>query len=196
MAGSVTRLRRAAFARPTIRVARALLGCVIYHRVGGDVLRGRIVEVEAYTDDAASHAAHGRRTPRSAIMFGVPGVAYVYQAYGVHCCLNVTTEAAGRPGAVLIRGVDGIDHACGPGLVCRALRLSLRDNGRDMTTDPDLWIEGAARQPRSERVVRTTRIGISRAADLPHRLYLFGSPGVSRRDRQAEARGGSRGRPA
>ncbi len=187
MAGSLTRLHRAAFAGPTLQVARALLGCAVCHRVGGEVLRGRIVEVEAYTDDAASHAAHGRRTPRSEIMFGAPGVAYVYQSYGVHCCLNVTSEATGRPGAVLIRGLDGIDHACGPGLVCRALHLSLRDNGRDMTTDPDLWIEAAARRPRGERVVRTTRIGISRAADLRHRFYLLGSPGVSRRDRPAEA---------
>jgi len=196
MVGSLTRLHRAALAGPTLRVARALLGCVVCHRVAGDVLRGRIVEVEAYTDDAASHAAHGRRTPRSQIMFGPPGVAYVYQAYGMHCCLNVTSEDVGRPGAVLIRGVDGIDHARGPGLVCRALRLSLRDNGRDMTTDPDLWIEAAARRRRGERIVRTTRVGISRAIDLRHRFYLFGSPGVSRRDRVAEAAGGTRRLPA
>ncbi len=179
-------MQRAEFERPTLAVARRLLGCVLCHRVGDQVLRGRIVEAEAYTDDPASHAASGRRTRRNQVMFGRAGVAYIYFSYGMHHCFNVVTEGEGRPGAVLIRGLDAIPHAAGPGLVCRALHITLRDNGRDLITDADLWIE-AGRRTRGERVVRTTRIGIAKGADLRRRFYILGSPGVSKRDRQAEA---------
>jgi len=181
------RLKRSDFTGATDRVARRLLGCVVCHRSGDDVLRGRIVEVEAYTDDAASHCANGKRTPRNGIMFGPPGFAYVYFTYGMHHCLNVVTESHDVPGAVLIRGLDQIEHAAGPGLVCRALRLTLKDNGRDLATDPDFWIEPGKRH-RNEPIVQTTRIGIRQAADLRWRYYLLGSPGVSKRDREAEGR--------
>ena len=180
------RLRREDFARSTFAVARRLLGCSVCHRVDGRILRGRIVEVEVYTDDAASHAANGKRTPRNRILFGPAGFAYVYFTYGMHHCLNVVTEDHGRPGAVLIRGLDGIENAAGPALLCRALRLTLRDNGRDFVTDPDLWIE-PGRRARGERVIRTTRVGIRNAADLLRRFYVLGSAGVSKRDRAAEA---------
>jgi DNA-3-methyladenine glycosylase len=72
------RLQRADFSRSTDAVARRLLSCALCHRIGDAVLRGRIVEVEAYTDDPASHAAEGKRTPRNSVMFGPAGVAYVY----------------------------------------------------------------------------------------------------------------------
>jgi DNA-3-methyladenine glycosylase len=119
-------------------------------------------------------------------MFGPAGFAYVYFTYGMHHCLNVVTETEGRPGAVLIRGLDGIAHAAGPALACRALQLTVRDNGRDLITDPGLWIEPGRRR-RGERLVQTTRIGIRRAVELPYRFYLLGSSGVSKRDRVAEA---------
>ena len=184
-ADPLPRLQRKDFARSTLAVARRLLGCTICHRVGGEVLRGRIVEVEVYTDDAASHSANGKRTPRNRVMFGPAGFAYVYFTYGMHHCFNVVTEQEGRPGAVLVRGLDGIARAGGPALACRALRLTLRDNGRDLVSDPHLWIE-PGRRKHAERIVRTTRVGIRHAADLPLRLYLLGSPGVSKRDRRAE----------
>jgi len=180
------RLQRTDYARATLLVARRLLGCTICHRVDGNLLRGRIVEVEAYTDDPASHAAHGKRTPRNRIMFGPAGFAYVYFSYGMHHCFNVITETDGTPGAVLVRGLDGTDHAAGPGLVCRALRLTRHDNGRDLVTDPNLWI-ATGRLRAGECIVRTRRVGIRQGTDLPWRFYLLGSPGVSRRDRQAEA---------
>lgn len=188
MADRLPRLQRSDFARSTLRVARRLLGCSICHRVGDTVLRGRIVEVEVYTDDAASHSANGKRTPRNRLMFGPAGFAYVYFTYGMHHCFNVVTEQDDRPGAVLVRGVDGIAHAAGPALACKALHLTTRDNGRDLVTDPDLWIEPGRRR-RGERIIRTTRVGIRHAADLPLRFYLLGSPGVSKRDRRAEAHG-------
>jgi len=180
------RLQRVDFARPTEAVARRLLGCHLCHRVGDDVLRGRIVEVEAYTDDPASHAADGKRTPRNRVMFGKAGTAYVYFTYGMHHCFNVVTEAEETPGAVLVRGLDGSACAAGPALVCRAMRLTRQDNGRDLVTDRDLWIE-PGRHGSDERIVQTTRVGIAKGAELLRRFYLLGSPGVSKRNRQAEA---------
>jgi len=180
-----SRLQRDAFTGSTTAVARRLLGCWLCHRVDDDVVRGRIVEVEAYTDDAASHAAHGKRTRRNAVMFGPPGVVYVYFTYGLHHCFNVVTETPDVPGAVLIRGLDGIAGAAGPARLCRTLALSTRDTGRDLVTDPHLWIEPHRRR-RGERVIRTRRIGIRLATDLLWRYYIKGSPGVSKRDRQAE----------
>jgi DNA-3-methyladenine glycosylase len=161
-------------------VARDLLGCRLHRRIGRRVLSGRIVEVEAYTDDAASHSRGGKRTPRNAIMFGPAGHSYVYFTYGMHYCLNaVAKEAEGVPGAVLIRGLDEIDRAAGPALLCRALSIDLAQNGLDLTRDTTLWIEPPARPP-LEPLVQTTRIGIRQATDLPWRFYLQGSPGVSR----------------
>src|SRR5512147_3308063 len=101
-------LPRSFYARSTTTVARALLGCVLCHRVGDQVRSGRIVEVEAYKDDDASHSRGRRRTPRNSVMFGPAGHSYVYFTYGMHYCFNVVTERDGVPGAVLVRGLDGI----------------------------------------------------------------------------------------
>jgi DNA-3-methyladenine glycosylase len=180
------RLQHADFSGSTDAVARRLLSCALCHRIGDAVVRGRIVEVEAYTDDPASHAADGKRTPRNSVMFGPAGVAYVYFTYGMHHCFNVVTETEGVPGAVLIRGIESLPHAAGPALVCRAMHLTRRDNSRDLVTDPDLWIESGRRKPR-ERIIQTTRVGIGKGTDLLKRYYLFGSAGVSKRDRRAES---------
>ena len=184
-------LPRRFFARPTLTVARELLGCTLCHRVGGIVLRGRIVEVEAYTDDAASHSRGRRRTPRNVVMFGIAGHAYVYFTYGMHFCFNIVTEADGVPGAVLIRGLEGLDGANGPARLCRALALDRRHSGLDLTSVDTLWVE-PGRLRTGERVVQTTRVGIRVATDLPWRFYVVGSSGVSRRDRVVEAEMGLR----
>ncbi len=179
-------LGREFFTRPTRTVARALLGCQLCHRVDGHVMRGRIVEVEAYTDDAASHSRNGKRTPRNRLMFGPPGHAYVYFTYGMHYCFNTVAHRGVGPGAVLVRGLDGLAAAAGPARLCRALHIGPVHNGLDLTASDVLWIE-PGRPRRGERIVQTTRIGIRQAADLPWRYYLLGSSGVSRRDRPAEA---------
>jgi DNA-3-methyladenine glycosylase len=180
-------LPRSFFARPTLTVARALLGCTLHHRLGDQVRCGRVVEVEAYTDDPASHARGARRTPRNAVMFGPPGFSYVYFTYGMHFCFNIVTETDGRPGAVLLRGLDCVERANGPALLCRALGFDLTHSGVDLTTGDGIWVE-AGRRRRGEHVVRSTRVGIRAAVDLPWRFYLAGSPGVSKRDRAAEGR--------
>jgi DNA-3-methyladenine glycosylase len=173
------------FARPTLIVARDLLGASLCHHVGDVVLRGRIVEVEAYTDDAASHSRGGRPTPRNAVMFGPPGHAYVYFTYGMHFCFNVVTEAEGVPGAVLIRGLEGATAANGPARLCKALGIDRRHNRLDLTSGETLWLE-RGRLRAGECVVQTTRVGIRTAVDLPWRYYIAGSNGVSRVDRVAE----------
>jgi DNA-3-methyladenine glycosylase len=178
-------LPRRFFARSTLIVARALLGCHLCHRVGHGVRRGRIVEVEAYTDDAASHSRNRRPTPRNAVMFGAAGHAYVYFTYGMHFCFNIVTERNGVPGAVLIRGLEGLEGANGPARLCRVLGLDRRHSGLDLTGGSALWIE-RGRLRAGERVVQTTRVGIRVAVDLPWRFYVAGSAGVSRRDRRAE----------
>jgi DNA-3-methyladenine glycosylase len=179
-------LGRRFFQRPALDLAVALLGTWLCRRRGDQVARGRIVEVEAYTDDAASHARAGRRTPRNAVMFGPAGHAYVYFTYGMHYCANVVAERDGVPGAVLLRGLDGIAGAHGPARLCRALGIDRRLDGVDLTSGDQLWLERGRRR-RGERVIQTTRIGIRADVDLPWRFYLAGSTGVSRRDRAVEA---------
>jgi DNA-3-methyladenine glycosylase len=178
-------LDRSFFARPTLVVARELLGCELCHRTGTEVHRGRIVEAEAYTNDAASHARHARKTPRNAVMFGPPGHAYIYVIYGMYLCLNAVTEEEGVPAAVLIRGLDGIDEAAGPARLCRALGITRAQNAVDLTTGDTLWI-APGRPASAERIIQTTRIGIRVATELPWRFYLAGSSGVSKSDRIAE----------
>jgi len=179
-------LPRDFFARPALAVAGDLLGCVLAHQTGAGLTAVMLTEVEAYEGaaDPASHAYRGQ-TARNAVMFGEPGHAYVYFTYGMHFCLNVVTEDEGTPGAVLIRGLDGIADANGPARLCRALGLDLRHNGLDLTRGAPLWLE-RGRPRASEHIVQTVRVGIRHAADLPWRFYVAGSNGVSRRDRGAE----------
>lgn len=143
------------------------------------------METEAYGSDPASHAAR-RRTSRNEVMFGPPGHAYVYFTYGMHFCFNVVCEAEGTAGAVLVRGLEGVDHAHGPARLTRALSIGRELNGIDLLSSSELWLEKGGLRP-GERVVQTTRIGIRVATDLPWRFYILGSGGVSRRDRRAEA---------
>jgi len=184
--------------RPTLEVARDLLGCLLCRRLeDGAILRGRIVEVEAYTaDDPASHSFRGR-TARNYPMFGPPGRSYVYFIYGMYNCFNVVTEPEGTPGAVLVRGLDRLSSsngrneaanllANGPGKLCRVFSIARELNDIDLT-DPKgpLWLE---KGPLSEadRVIACARIGINMAKDRQWRFYLLPSVGVSKRDRKAE----------
>ncbi len=192
--GEMTRYRplsRRFFARHSVVVARALLGHLLVHETAGGRLVGRIVETEAYrgSRDPASHAS--RQTPRSAIMFGRPGIAYVYFSYGMHHCLNVTTEPDGRPGAVLLRaleiieGVEGTRHstspvtrlAAGPGRLTAAMRVGPEHNGTDLTALP-LFIAYGGR--RRAAIVAGPRIGISATASRRWRFGLAGHPALSR----------------
>jgi DNA-3-methyladenine glycosylase len=184
------RLERDFYARPTLAVARDLLGQCLVHVTHDGVRRsGRIVETEAYVgpDDAASHARSGRRG-RAALMWGPAGVAYVYLIYGLHHCFNPVTEAEGYPGAVLVRAIEPLENAVrgsGPALVCRALHIDRSCSGVDLVESSSLFIESAPQVP-DARVRVGPRIGVDYAGDWaahPWRFWIADSEHVSRRSR-------------
>lgn len=174
--------------RETEVVARELIGAVLEHRVAGQILQGRIVETEAYLGehDPACHAAAGR-TARTDPLYGPPGTAYVYFVYGMHWCANAVTRAAGLPGAVLIRAVEpmtGIDtmrarrprarsdrDLCnGPAKLCQAFAIDGAKNRAALWRGPLRILEGIPVHDR--QVIRTPRIGISKARNWPLRWLL------------------------
>ncbi|HEV2415796.1 MAG TPA: DNA-3-methyladenine glycosylase [Candidatus Dormibacteraeota bacterium] len=172
------------FARDTMVVARDLLDKVLVREFEGQVLWGRLVEVEAYLgpDDLAAHSRGGRRTARTEVMFGEPGHAYVYFTYGMHWCLNFVTREAGVPQAVLVRALEpgpGVGRCGGPGLVTRALRIDRALNGA-LLKPPDLYVvdDGVKRR----RVFVTPRIGVQGTGRWEKRLlrYVLDSPALSR----------------
>ena len=170
------RLSRPFYRRGALQVARDLLGRTLCRRVShGVVLRGRILEVEAYRgpDDRASHARHGR-TRRNAVMFAAGGVAYVYQIYGLHFCFNVVTGDADVPAAILVRATEPPTDeasASGPGRVCRAFAIDRSLNGCGLS-GPELWLENGTPLP-DRAVRRTPRIGVSYAGPWATRDYRF-----------------------
>jgi DNA-3-methyladenine glycosylase len=190
------------YARPAEQVARDLLGAVLVSRVGGRETSGRIVETEAYVGphDPASHAAERiGRTVRNDAMFGRPGTAYVYRIYGVHWCLNAVTDRPGYPAAVLIRAVEPLDgmaimqqrrasaggvlperQLCsGPGRLADALGITGALDRHPLYRQP-LRIVQHDGTP-DDRIVTTTRVGITRAAAWPLRFYIRDSVWISRR---------------
>jgi DNA-3-methyladenine glycosylase len=182
------KLRRSFFDRSVHKVAPELIGATLL--VNG--VGGRIVEVEAYHHtDPAAHSYIGR-TDRNAVMFGPPGVAYVYRSYGIHWCLNFVCEAEDSASAVLIRAVEPIEglpvmrrrrgltdehQLCsGPGKLCQALGVSSRHNGLPLDSVP---FELRARAEMPELAVGP-RIGISKAVEHPWRYGLKGSKFLSK----------------
>ncbi|MEW5701141.1 MAG: DNA-3-methyladenine glycosylase [Candidatus Zixiibacteriota bacterium] len=185
------------YRRPTLEVARDLLGRRLLVGGNGRLCGGRIVEVEAYIGEAdpACHAHRGL-THRNRIMYGPPGRAYVYFTYGNHWMLNFVTEREGFPAAVLIRALEpelGLpairrrrrvsrDHDLtnGPGKLTAALRINGADNGASLQ-GPRLLVGGA--DDRDQAVARSGRIGVDAGADIPWRFYLADNPWVSHHHR-------------
>jgi len=150
------------FNQGTIPAARSLLGMTLVKHWKGRRLAGRIVEVEAYhgPNDLASHASKGM-TDRTKVMFGPPGVLYVYLIYGMHWCLNIVTGPDGFPSAILIRALEPLEglpfmaqlrgtqdlaHLCsGPSRLCQALAIDRHMNGRCLGSATGLWVEGPGR---------------------------------------------------
>jgi DNA-3-methyladenine glycosylase len=173
--------------RDTILVAKELLGKYLVHKSRGAARIGRIVEVEAYlgTHDLAAHSSRGL-TERTKVMFGPPGHAYVYFIYGMHYCLNVVTEREGHASAVLLRAIEPVKNitgrTCGPGLLCRAMKIDRRLNAHDLVSD-DFFI-AAPPAAAAFSTVKRPRIGVDYArhwAKRHLRFYIKGNPFVSRR---------------
>jgi DNA-3-methyladenine glycosylase len=195
-------LPRDFYNRPTLSVAHDLIGKVLAHETRGGVASGVIVEVEAYIgeEDPACHAAPGP-TARNAPLYGPPGIAYVYLNYGIHYLVNAVTEAEGSPAAVLLRALEPLDGVAlmrrrrqrattrgagmrdtdlcrGPGNLTRALAITLRQNGSDLTAGA-LRIEDRAGPPR--QVSWTRRIGITVGVEQEWRVFATDSAAVSAR---------------
>lgn len=177
------------YARPVLEVASDLIGCVLEHHG----VSGTIVETEAYHEcEPACHAFVGV-TPRTGVLFGEPGVAYVYRSYGIHALLNAVCEPAGVGAAVLIRALEPLsgiermrarrgvarerDLCSGPGKLTQALGVGMSENATSLLDGP---VRISARENGRPQVTVSTRIGISKAVELPWRFSAAGSPYVSR----------------
>jgi DNA-3-methyladenine glycosylase len=207
MALDIARVRplpRSFYDRDPREVGPDLLGKVIVRRIGKKLRAGRIVEDEAYlgAEDPAAHAYAGK-TARNAVLFGLPGHAYVYLIYGNHYCLNVSCMPPGDAGCILIRALEPLDGlremarargvqldknvspaklrmlTSGPGRLCQAMAITRpKHNNADVTSrDSELWIGADGFRP--EAVRSTTRIGITKAAEHALRYVIAGNEFVS-----------------
>lgn len=182
------KIKRNFFGRTVHKVAPDLIGAMLLVDGAG----GIIVEVEAYHHtDPAAHS-YGGQTPRNAVMFGPPGMAYVYRSYGIHWCLNFVCEGDGSASAVLIRALEPVEGLArmrrrrgiaderalcsGPGKLCEALGVSIRHNGMALDRAP---FELRARREKPD-ILTGPRIGITKAVDAPWRYGLKGSKFLSR----------------
>jgi DNA-3-methyladenine glycosylase len=189
-------LRRLFYEKSTLKVAQDLLGCFLVRKFAGrrrqKIIKGIITETEAYIGekDLACHASRGR-TPRTEVMYGEAGRAYVYLIYGMYHCLNVVTEKKNFPAAVLIRSVkplvtiransyprgknadskNGNILLDGPGKVCRFYKIDKKLNGWDLTRGEKLWIARPRRKKHRVRVSK--RIGIEYAKHCQHYMWRF-----------------------
>jgi DNA-3-methyladenine glycosylase len=183
-------LTYAFYARPVLTVARDCIGKHLVHDTPEGRVIGRIVEAEAYRgpEDRAAHSYGGRRTARTEVMFGPPGLAYVFFVYGLHHQVNLVTTAIGMPHAVLLRAVEPVEGVelmaarrgigasrreltNGPGKLCQAFAIDRTANGADLTRPPLFLAEGA-----SCKVARTTRVGIDYAGEWAARPWRFYDP--------------------
>ena len=175
MAKQPTILRPSYFMRPTLTVARSLVGKCLVRNNGRGTVAAKIVEVEAYVgpQDKACHASKGR-TQRTDVLFGPPGISYVYLIYGMYHCLNVVTERDGFPAAVLIRAVE-IDGELidGPGRLCRALAIDRTLNRVDLTIGKELWFEDRGGRIHSRLIGAHPRIGVEYAGTWAKKPWRF-----------------------
>jgi DNA-3-methyladenine glycosylase len=179
------------YARPVVEVARDLVGCTLTHAGSAGV----IVETEAYHESEPACHAYAGMTPRTRVLFGRPGTAYVYRSYGIHALFNAVCEPAGVGAAVLIRalepiagldamrerrGLHAVEQLCsGPGKLTQALAIELELDATDLVTGP---VRLGPRPPGWEdvEIVSGTRIGITKAPELEWRFCATGSRSVSR----------------
>lgn len=198
-------LERDFYLKNGIDLARALIGKVLVHETPEGVLKGRIVETEAYMGaaDAAAHAYKGKPSGRVNVQYGTGGYAYIYLIYGMHCCMNVVANEKNVPEAVLIRALEpvagvelmkkfrkteSVKALCsGPGKLCEAMRITRDQYGLDLCERP-LYLE-EAEEKRELRIGVTARVNVDyagEAARYPWRFVETESPYLSRRVKPGE----------
>lgn len=184
------KLNRDFYIRDTITVAKELIGKILVHNTDDGIIKGRIVETEAYIGsiDKASHAYNNRRTSRTEIMFGIGGFSYVFLIYGMYNCMNIVTNEIGRGEAVLIRALEpleGIDlmierrktdnlkNLCsGPGKLCQAIAIDRSCNGLDLCGDK-LYLESDDKSLEPFDIIATKRINIDYSEEARDFLWRF-----------------------
>lgn len=190
------KLNRDFYSRDTLTVAKELLGKILVHKTEGHILKGKIVETEAYLGltDKAAHSYGGRRTKRVETMYAIPGTAYVYLIYGIYCCLNIITEKEGVPEGVMLRAIEPIENidqmikyrfnkpyeelskyqkkniTNGPGKLTMALNIDRGLNKEDLCGDR-LYVETGEKE--KFNIVKAKRIGIDYAEEAIHYPYRF-----------------------
>ena len=184
-------LTREFFDRPTLRVAKDLLGKYLLRETKAGIVETRIVDVEAYVgpEDRACHASKGR-TKRTEVLFGPSGMTYVYLIYGMYHCLNFVTERIDFPAAILIRGIEIVQDGTkevtpparidGPGRVCRFLEIDRTLNQIDTTQGRLIWIEHRGETVQPKQIQALPRIGIDYAGEWANKLWRFCLPGIQK----------------
>ncbi len=194
------------FNRPSPQVAVDLIGCVLVRDINGETVRGHIVETEAYEAGDPAMYAYQEKTKRSEVVFGPAGIAYIYRIYRQYHCFNIVTDRDDFASTILIRAIDleqrpsWIDPAkeklsrvcAGPGKLCRTLQLDESWRGTQIHPDSGLWVE--ARSPAVAQhlsddpaaITQTTRIGLTKGADICWRWYLTASPAISKKAAKAK----------
>lgn len=205
------RLSEEFYKRDTRLVAEDLLGKILVRKINGKLLKGRIVETEAYIGeiDKACHAYGGKRTERTELLYGEPGLAYVYFIYGLYHCFNLITEREEYASGVLIRAIEPleeIEEICnlrfkktyeelsryekknisnGPSKLCMAMDITKKDNGLQTLISDELYVEEPLEKYKLDNIeiVRSKRVGIDyaeEAKDFLWRYYIKGNPYVSK----------------
>lgn len=202
----MAKLKRSFFERETLTVAKDLIGKILVHQTEDSIIKGMIVETEAYLglNDKAAHSYSGKITKRVETMYKQPGTAYVYFIYGLHNCLNTITAKEGVPEGVLIRAVQPMENieqmvlnrfnlkveelssyqrrniTNGPGKLTQAMNIDRRLNNEDLCGDT-LYLETGPKI--SFEIITAKRIGVDyaeEAADYPYRFYMKGNRYVSK----------------
>lgn len=186
----MVRLDRSFFQSNSIVLAQKLLGKLLIREIEGQRMVTKIVETEAYmgAEDKAAHSYNNRRTPRTEVMFGRAGIAYVYMIYGMYYCLNIVAAKEGVPQAVLIRGVEPIEGldmvkknrviksnkvqelTNGPGKLCQALLIDKTFNGKDLILQNELYLLDNKEE---HEIISAKRINIDYAQEYKDKLWRF-----------------------
>ncbi|EDX87526.1 DNA-3-methyladenine glycosylase subfamily [Synechococcus sp. PCC 7335] len=191
------------FNRSSPQVAADLIGCNLHRRINSETIQGQIVETEAYEAGDPAMYAYQNKTERNAVVFGPAGFAYIYRIYRQYHCFNIVTDRENLASTILIRAVhlerrpswvdskDKVERvAAGPGKLCIALQLDTSLKGISIEPDSGLWISGRSDRVAQQlmdspqNITQTTRIGLSKGADIPWRWYLTDSPAVSKKNKK------------